>query len=148
MLCEVSVDRPDCRLMTHVTCVALTWRAVSVLPQVLPQCAAGTWRCPWCRDLCNCSGAGCLRLSRAWGKTGQLHHEARDLRYASVSGVLGRLGSGVQERGAEKQAGAPTSWQHTHVGQWVSSSSSHEAQQQQEQQQQQQQQRAGENHSC
>ena len=67
--------------------------------QVLPLCAAGQWLCPVCRGVCNCSGAGCLRLSRGWQKTGQLHHEVKDMRYRypaykSVSSLPGHTMQG------------------------------------------------------
>jgi hypothetical protein len=34
------------------------------------------WRCPVCRDICNCSGANCLRAKRNLFPTQQLTHEA------------------------------------------------------------------------
>jgi len=37
----------------------------------LDECGA-TWTCPVCRDICNCSNAGCLRASRDWPATGIL----------------------------------------------------------------------------
>lgn len=43
------------------------------------------WQCPACRDLCNCSGANCMRLKRGWFPTNQLSHEATQMGFASVS---------------------------------------------------------------
>ena len=42
------------------------------------------WLCPVCRDICNCSGALCQRLSRNWLPTNQLEREAMKLGFASV----------------------------------------------------------------
>jgi len=43
------------------------------------------WRCPVCRDICNCSGANCLRARRNLFPTNQLVHEANRYNYPSVS---------------------------------------------------------------
>lgn len=43
------------------------------------------WICPACRDICNCSGHNCLRLSKGWFPTNQLIHEAMQMGYRSVS---------------------------------------------------------------
>lgn len=42
------------------------------------------WRCPVCRDVCNCSGANCIRSRRNLFPTNQLIHEATRLGYQSV----------------------------------------------------------------
>lgn len=46
------------------------------------------WVCPACRDICNCSGANCMRIKRGWFPTNQLSHEARDQGYKSVAHYL------------------------------------------------------------
>ena len=46
------------------------------------------WICPGCRDLCNCSGANCMRIKRGWFPTQQLAHEARDQGFKSVAHYL------------------------------------------------------------
>ena len=46
------------------------------------------WVCPACRDICNCSGANCMRLKRGWFPTNQLSHEAREQGYKSVAHYL------------------------------------------------------------
>jgi len=46
------------------------------------------WVCPACRDLCNCSGANCMRIKRGWFPTNQLAHEARDQGFRSVAHYL------------------------------------------------------------
>ena len=46
------------------------------------------WICPGCRDLCNCSGANCMRIKRGWFPTNQLSHEARDQGFRSVAHYL------------------------------------------------------------
>lgn len=43
------------------------------------------WRCPCCRDICNCSGANCLRARRNLAVTNQLIHEATKQGFKSVS---------------------------------------------------------------
>ncbi|KAK3242476.1 hypothetical protein CYMTET_47841 [Cymbomonas tetramitiformis] len=43
------------------------------------------WMCPICRDICNCSGANCLRSRRGLPPTNQLVHEASNLHYDSVA---------------------------------------------------------------
>jgi Zinc-finger domain of monoamine-oxidase A repressor R1 len=42
------------------------------------------WQCPACRDICNCSGANCMRLKRGWFPTNQLSHEANAMGFNSV----------------------------------------------------------------
>jgi hypothetical protein len=42
------------------------------------------WRCPVCRDVCNCSGVNCIRARRNLFPTNQLIHEATRLGYPSV----------------------------------------------------------------
>lgn len=42
------------------------------------------WRCPCCRDICNCSGANCLRARRNLAVTNQLIHEATKQGFKSV----------------------------------------------------------------
>jgi hypothetical protein len=49
---------------------------------------APDWICPGCRDLCNCSGANCMRIKRGWFPTNQLSHEARDQGFRSVAHYL------------------------------------------------------------
>ncbi len=46
------------------------------------------WICPACRDICNCSGANCMRIKRGWFPTNQLSHEAKDQGYKSVAHYL------------------------------------------------------------
>jgi hypothetical protein len=46
------------------------------------------WACPACRDVCNCSGANCMRLKRGWFPTAQLAHEAREQGFRSVAHYL------------------------------------------------------------
>ena len=46
------------------------------------------WICPGCRDICNCSGANCMRIKRGWFPTQQLSHEAREQGYKSVAHYL------------------------------------------------------------
>ncbi len=46
------------------------------------------WICPGCRDLCNCSGANCMRIKRGWFPTNQLSHEAKDQGFRSVAHYL------------------------------------------------------------
>lgn len=46
------------------------------------------WICPACRDLCNCSGANCMRIKRGWFPTNQLAHEAREKGFRSVAHYL------------------------------------------------------------
>ena len=46
------------------------------------------WRCPACRDICNCSGANCLRARRNLFPTNQLYHEAVNMGYKSVAHYL------------------------------------------------------------
>ena len=46
------------------------------------------WVCPACRDICNCSGANCMRIKRGWFPTNQLSHEAKDQGYKSVAHYL------------------------------------------------------------
>lgn len=46
------------------------------------------WVCPACRDICNCSGANCMRIKRGWFPTQQLSHEAREQGYTSVAHYL------------------------------------------------------------
>ena len=47
-----------------------------------------SWRCPACRDICNCSGATCSRSRRNLFPTNQLYHEADSLGYKSVAHYL------------------------------------------------------------
>jgi len=47
-----------------------------------------SWVCPACRDLCNCSGANCMRIKRGWFPTNQLSHEAREQGFKSVAHYL------------------------------------------------------------
>lgn len=42
------------------------------------------WRCPCCQDICNCSGANCLRARRNLAVTNQLIHEATKQGFKSV----------------------------------------------------------------
>ncbi len=42
------------------------------------------WRCPCCRNICNCSGANCLRAKRNLAVTNQLIHEATKQGFKSV----------------------------------------------------------------
>ena len=46
------------------------------------------WRCPVCRDICNCSGANCLRAKRNLFPTQQLTHEALQFGWQSVAHYL------------------------------------------------------------
>ena len=46
------------------------------------------WRCPVCRDICNCSGANCLRAKRNLFPTQQLTHEALTYGWPSVAHYL------------------------------------------------------------
>ena len=46
------------------------------------------WRCPACRDICNCSGANCSRARRNLFPTNQLYHEANQMGYKSVAHYL------------------------------------------------------------
>lgn len=46
------------------------------------------WVCPACRDICNCSGANCMRIKRGWFPTNQLSHEAKEQGYKSVAHYL------------------------------------------------------------
>ncbi|KAL3155874.1 hypothetical protein ABBQ32_012876 [Trebouxia sp. C0010 RCD-2024] len=46
------------------------------------------WRCPCCRDICNCSGANCLRARRNLAVTNQLIHEATKQGFKSVAHYL------------------------------------------------------------
>ena len=46
------------------------------------------WRCPVCRDVCNCSGANCQRHSRDLAPTAQLHAEAMAYGWDSVAHYL------------------------------------------------------------
>ena len=46
------------------------------------------WRCPVCRDICNCSGANCLRAKRDLFPTQQLTHEALAFGWQSVAHYL------------------------------------------------------------
>ncbi|KAL3145912.1 hypothetical protein ABBQ38_015280 [Trebouxia sp. C0009 RCD-2024] len=48
----------------------------------------GQWRCPCCRDICNCSGANCLRARRNLAVTNQLIHEATKQGFKSVAHYL------------------------------------------------------------
>lgn len=50
------------------------------------------WRCPCCRDICNCSGANCLRARRNLAVTNQLIHEATKQGFKSVRRCLFCLG--------------------------------------------------------
>ena len=43
------------------------------------------WLCPACRNICNCSGVTCQRLSALWLPTKQLEKEAVKLGFESVS---------------------------------------------------------------
>jgi hypothetical protein len=44
------------------------------------------WRCPCCREICNCSGSNCQRARRQLEFTNILIHEAQHLGYKSVGG--------------------------------------------------------------
>ena len=46
------------------------------------------WRCPVCRDICNCSGVGCQRARRDLAPTQQLHSEAQNYGWQSVAHYL------------------------------------------------------------
>ena len=46
------------------------------------------WRCPVCRDICNCSGVGCQRARRDLAPTNQLHSEAHNYGWQSVAHYL------------------------------------------------------------
>ncbi len=46
------------------------------------------WRCPACRDICNCSGVNCLRARRGLFPTNQLANEAAQMGYKSVAHYL------------------------------------------------------------
>lgn len=46
------------------------------------------WRCPCCRDICNCSGANCLRARRNLAVTNQLIHEATKQGFKSVGSSI------------------------------------------------------------
>ena len=46
------------------------------------------WRCPACRDICNCSGANCLRHKRHLFPTQQLTREAEQYGWQSVAHYL------------------------------------------------------------
>ena len=46
------------------------------------------WRCPVCRDICNCSGVGCQRARRDLAPTNQLHSEAQNYGWQSVAHYL------------------------------------------------------------
>ena len=46
------------------------------------------WRCPVCRDICNCSGANCLRHKRNLFPTQQLTREAEQYGWQSVAHYL------------------------------------------------------------
>ena len=50
--------------------------------------ADAEWRCPVCRDICNCSGANCLRAKRGLFPTQQLTHEAIEHGWQSVAHYL------------------------------------------------------------
>jgi hypothetical protein len=62
--------------------------AVAVAVQVL---ARRDWRCPCCRDICNCSGQNCQRSRRGLKDTKMLWHEARNLGYKSVRATQLRI---------------------------------------------------------
>ena len=47
-----------------------------------------SWRCPACRDICNCSGVNCLRARRGLFPTNQLANEAAQMGYKSVAHYL------------------------------------------------------------
>lgn len=46
------------------------------------------WRCPVCRNICNCSAEGCLRWRRGWGATGRLWPKCLDEGYPSAAHYL------------------------------------------------------------
>ena len=50
--------------------------------------ADSEWRCPVCRDICNCSGANCLRAQRNLFPTQQLTGEALNYGWPSVAHYL------------------------------------------------------------
>ena len=50
--------------------------------------ADSEWRCPVCRDICNCSGANCLRAQRNLFPTQQLTAEALNYGWPSVAHYL------------------------------------------------------------
>lgn len=68
------------------------------------------WVCPACRDICNCSGANCMRIKRGWFPTNQLSHEARDQGYKSVAHylVLTHLSEQASAAPMELMLGGPT----------------------------------------
>lgn len=46
--------------------------------------ARDAWRCPCCREICNCSGSNCQRARRQLEFTNILIHEAQSYGYKSV----------------------------------------------------------------
>ena len=50
--------------------------------------AADQWRCPACREICNCSGAACQRARAYLEPTSVLTHEAHALGYRSAAHYL------------------------------------------------------------
>ena len=46
------------------------------------------WRCPVCREICNCSGVNCQRARRDLAPTQQLHFEASNYGWDSVAHYL------------------------------------------------------------
>jgi hypothetical protein len=67
--------------LDHHHQVLLLLLLLLLLMQVL---ARRDWRCPCCRDICNCSGQNCQRSRRGLKDTKMLWHEARNLGYKSV----------------------------------------------------------------
>ena len=60
------------------------------------------WRCPICRDLCNCSSHGCVRARKGYEFTGQLEAEAEQYGYQSVSTPPPRPPPAAQPRSAQR----------------------------------------------
>ena len=90
------IARPDARAGTRAAAVGRARARELVRP--LPRDAHGRehrggrcvhdWRCPVCRDICNCSGANCLRAKRDLFPTQQLTHEALAFGWQSVAHYL------------------------------------------------------------
>jgi len=47
-----------------------------------------SWRCPLCRDMCNCSGVNCQRAQKGWGPTGPIYPTAVRKGYPSAAHYL------------------------------------------------------------
>jgi hypothetical protein len=72
-------------MLLLLLCLATGIMCCSSAVQVL---ARRDWRCPCCRDICNCSGQNCQRSRRGLKDTKMLWHEARNLGYKSVRQCL------------------------------------------------------------